>query len=255
MNPDNIRSVVLEVISSLDPRNAGSFQSGPIFRMVVDRLGIATNTDLEQVILTTWNDLFRTGHLSWGYDLSNPTHPFLHLTDRGRTALANFSRDPTNPLGYMAFLDSVASIPAVSRSLVEESLSCFNSDCFRAASVMIGCATEDIILDIRDTLKDRMTSLSKTPPSNLSNWQIKRVIDCIDVEISKCTLSPKSLDEQYQAYWSSFIGIIRMTRNDAGHPRSLGPVTYDAAHSSLLVFPMMAKLANELKLWIASSYS
>jgi hypothetical protein len=54
---------------------------------------------MEQAVLTQWQELFRTGLLAWGHDLNNPNLPFFHLTDIGRRALANATRDPTSPVG------------------------------------------------------------------------------------------------------------------------------------------------------------
>ena len=50
----------------------------------------------QQAILTQWGELFRTGLLAWGLNLNNPNPPFFHLTDRGRLALENATRDPSN---------------------------------------------------------------------------------------------------------------------------------------------------------------
>jgi hypothetical protein len=30
-------------------------------------------------LLTAWQNLFRNGQLSWGYDVENPSAPFFHL--------------------------------------------------------------------------------------------------------------------------------------------------------------------------------
>jgi hypothetical protein len=46
-----------------------------------------------------------------------------------------------------------------------------------------------------------------------------------------------------------------MARNDAGHPKSVEPVTFDDAHAALLIFPKLAKLNTDLLIWVSSSYS
>lgn len=78
----------------------------------------------EQAILTQWGELFRTGLLAWGLNLINPDAPFLHLTVRGRQSLANVSRDPSNPAGYLRHLSSIASLDPVSNSYLTEGLEC-----------------------------------------------------------------------------------------------------------------------------------
>jgi hypothetical protein len=56
--------------------------------------------------------------------------------------------------------------------------------------------------------------------------------------------------ENFEAYWNAFTQQIRATRNEAGHPISIDPVTSDAVHASLLIFPELAKLADGLQLWV-----
>jgi hypothetical protein len=68
------------------------------------RLGDCLSLHEEQALLTAWYDLFGSGHLSWGYNLNNPDPPFCHTTEQGRRTLAQISRDPSNPDGYMAHL-------------------------------------------------------------------------------------------------------------------------------------------------------
>ena len=103
-----IRKVLLEVIDEKAKSGSGHFQSGSVLSEASSRLNLR-GIELEQALLTLWYDLFRTGHLSWGYNLSNPDAPFCHLTDQGRKTLENLSRDPANPDGYLAHLSSVAS--------------------------------------------------------------------------------------------------------------------------------------------------
>ena len=42
------------------------------------------------------------------------------------------------------------------------------------------------------------------------------------------------------------VGLIRMTRNDAGHPSSVDPITREAIHGALLTFPEQARLSFDL---------
>ena len=205
------------------------------------------------MILTSWGDLFRTGHLAWGYDLNNPGPPFLHVTESGRKTLEQFSRDPANPAGYIAHLDTQVNLDPISRTYVVEALTTYNSACIKAPAVMIGCATESLILTLRDTLVKKMNQLSKPLPSGLNDWKAGRVLQAIQKELDSQKL-PHPLVEEYRSFWSAFSGQIRLVRNDAGHPASLDPVTGDAVHSNLLIFPALAKLAKDLIDWVTTSY-
>src|ERR1700689_1401705 len=94
-----IREVLLTEIKNEDPQGRPMFpslQQGQILNAVGRQLGASQDQSLEEAILTQWHDLFRTGLLAWGLNLSNPDPPFFHLTQRGRQALASLARDPSN---------------------------------------------------------------------------------------------------------------------------------------------------------------
>jgi hypothetical protein len=248
----SIREVLLSEIESQEPHGYGgqTLQQNSILTAVARRLGITQNPNLEEAILTEWGELFRTGVLAWGLNLSNPGPPFFHLTERGRQALSNLTRDPSNPAGYLRHLASVAHLGPVAFSYLSEGLDCYVGGLFKAAAVMVGSAAESVILETRDAVVQKLSSLSRTIPRELGDWRVKTVTDALQrfFDTQKARF-PRELREAFEAYWGAFAQQIRATRNDAGHPESVDPVTPDAVHASLLVFPELAKMANELATW------
>src|SRR3954451_11307078 len=95
----SIREVLLTEIKSQEPQDplGAALNQNSVLNAAATKLGVNQNWDREQAILTQWSDLFRTGLLAWGRNLSNPGPPFFHLTERGRHALENITRDPSNP--------------------------------------------------------------------------------------------------------------------------------------------------------------
>jgi hypothetical protein len=243
-----IRRVLLEVMQA----NANNLQS----RSVLEEAARQLRGVPHQAILTVFGDFFRTGHVAWGYNISNPDPPFMHITEQGRRALAHLSRDPFNTDGYLAHLDGAAQISPIARSYVEEALRTWVADCHKASAVMIGAASERLILDVRDALVARMQSLGQAPSNDLTDWRIGRVLRAIDALLDpRRNTMPGQLREAFDAFWSAFTGQIRLARNDAGHPVSIDPVTQERVHASLLIFPELAALATGLADWISANYS
>lgn len=248
-----IRKVLLEVINEYANRGP-NFQSNSILSEASMRLGLK-GIENEQALLTLWYDLFRTGHLSWGYNLSNPDAPFCHLTEDGRTTLENLSRDPANTEGYLSYLRKTITINPIANSYIIEALETYNSNCVKAAAVMIGVALESVILELRDELINRLDTIRKKTLKDLTDWRIKRVLDAIKAELdSQKNEIPERLYETIESYWSAFTYQIRTVRNDAGHPTSLEPVTSETVHASLLILPELFKLIYDIKDWIISRY-
>jgi len=252
VNGQEIRKALLEAIDKFS--NSGpSLQANSIFQEVRSKLNIVFSPEIEQAILTYWYDFFRMGYLAWGYNLSNPNPPFFHLTDQGREVLRHLSRDPANPDGYFTHLSSVAKLNPIAESYIVEAIKTYNMGCYKAAAVIIGVATESILLEIREILVNKLKLLGHKYNKDLEDWRIKRVLDELKKVIdSKKSDIPQELFESYEAYWLAFIQQIRTSRNEAGHPSGLGAITEESVHASLLIFPELARLADSLSKWITN---
>lgn len=252
-----IRDVLLRVIAERAPKRPGdgNLQSRSILAEVNDRLGGARDHTLEEAILTAFHDLLRTGYIAWGFNLMNPDPPFFHLTEQGRRSLANLSRDPSNPDGYLASLSQVVTLNPVADSYLREGLKCFVSDLPKAAAVMVGAASESIALELRDAVVAKLQSLNRSLPKGMDDWRLKVVLDSmysfLDYNSGQMT---RALRDSFKSYWAAFLQQIRTARNDAGHPSSVDPVTFDTVHASLLIFPELAELTTQLRRWISDAY-
>ena len=255
VDSETLRRVVLEVVRELGDRSDASLQSRSILREAESRLEVKGIED-ERALLTFFGDLFRIGHLAWGHNLNNPEPPFCHITDKGRAALAALSRDPSNPEGYLANLHESGKLNSVSESYIREALATYAADCFKATAVMVGAAAEAVVLELRDTLVARHDDLGKEHPSNLGDWRIKRILDCVEeLFMAQKGAMPRELFEAFESYWPAFTQQVRVARNAAGHPTSIDPVEEHTVQASLLIFPEFVKLSTELQDWIAVGYS
>lgn len=266
MNRNDIRALVLTVVNEMHDEHGNMQVQGFLNRiqeklrtekpggefLPVDHFSHA-DEGLHEVVLTAFYDLFRNGYLAWGMDFHNASPPWFHLTGKGRKALENISRDPYNVDGYMAYLASAAPINPVAQSYILEALNTFNNNCFKSSAVMVGTAAESLILELRDTLVSKMQTLKKAPAKNMLDWRFKTVLDAFESEIQEKL--PRPLRESFDGHWLAFTTQIRMTRNDAGHPKSVDPVKEEEVYATLLMFPQLAVLSEQLKSWITSSYS
>lgn len=244
-----IRSVLLRAVA--EAASSGSLQQGSILQAAKQKLGGQLTFPEEEALLTAWYDLFRAGQLSWGKNFNNPEPPFCHLTEQGRNTLAHLSRDPSNPDGYLLHLKSRATLTVVAAVYIDEALQTYNANCFRASAVMVGCAAESMALQVRDTLVAAMKGKGRTPPKDLLDWRIRRVLAAMQKELeSQKSAMSASLFESLQGYWPAFTQQIRAVRNDAGHPAAIDIVTPESVHAALLIFPELAHLATELAAWI-----
>jgi hypothetical protein len=177
-----IRLALIERVHDLSLAGDYNLQSNQVVPEVARSLDIRGPSSKveQQLLLTVWGDLFREGLLAWGADVQNPNPPFCHLTERGHRFLSNVSRDPNNPNGYMAYVDSLTTVDPIARSYIQEALNAFHNQCHKATAVMVGCAVERLVLRVSETLADqlnatgKMTTLSQGTQNDLKNWRIKQ---------------------------------------------------------------------------------
>jgi hypothetical protein len=221
-----LREALLQAIKANEPQgpydHKPTLQQVSVLETAAIELGIRQNPELEEALLTQWQELFRTGLLAWGLNLANPNPPFFHLTERGRRALSNATRDPSNPAGYLRHLTSVATLEPIAMSYLTEGLDCYVDGLFKAAAVMIGCAAESLILSLRDSTVQKLIAVGRAVPAGLDDWKVKTVSDSLkDFLDTQSKKFGRKLREPFEAYWSAFAQQIRAARNDAGHPASV----------------------------------
>lgn len=256
INGIDVRTTLLEVIQEMNPNNANqTLQSGTILSEAVQRLGCQNNNAQEQILLTEWYELFRTGYMAWGLNISNPSSPFCHLTKTGETAVGNFNRDPSNPKGYLQHLENKTVINEIAHSYLLEGLECYSAGSYKAAAVMVGAAAESTILELRDVVVEALTAKGKEIPKGMDDWRIRTISNALAkfFDPEKRNL-PKELREAYEAYWPAFAQQIRSVRNEAGHPISINPITPETVHNQYLVFPELATLSAQLNRWVVEGY-
>jgi len=248
---NDIKKALLEVVDQLKD-TGGSFQVVTVLGKFQEKIQIQHNDkDAQQAVLTVFYDLFRVGYLAWGIDMGNPSPPFIHVTEKGRKALQHLSRDPGNPEGYMHYLHSNAKISEITESYLIEALEAYNSGLYKSSAVMIGCSAESVIVELSENLKTKLKSVNRSINNLLEDSRVKKILSGTQIffENEKSNV-PYNLYESFEANWPAFTQQIRKIRNDAGHPANLATITEEDVHASLLVFPELVKLANQLNDWV-----
>ncbi len=159
-----------------------------------------------------------------------------HLTDRGKNTPSNLTRDPGNPAGYMRYLDDNAPIPPEVRSYLKESLDCYNGGHSKAAVVMVGCAAECLIVNLRDiAVRQAHSPWSGDPQENgVGPYQnCHRGLEAF-FQQNKAQFK-KELENAFDGGWTTVAYQVRTARNSAGHPALIAHLD-EAAHATLVVF-------------------
>jgi len=162
-----------------------------------------------------------------GKNYANLDFPFIHLTEYGKKCVNEERIRPYDPQGYMDSLNNqIPNLDPIAREYLEESLHTFNINCPRAATVMLGVASEKVMLNLIDSFIDAIQNSAEKQRIEQkinANWMIalkyrkfKKEFERIKSNIQDPNF--KKITKEYQTYLDTTFQLIRHYRNDSGHP-------------------------------------
>lgn len=163
LTPDQIREALLNVI---DEQENGNLQTVSILRAVKERLELPVTLVRNNWFWPNFTDCLLRG-ISLGGTILRMLPPFCHVTSRGSSALEQLSRDPGNPQGYKEYLKRNSSLPPVAEAYISEALDCYVNGHYKAAAVMLGGASERLVLDVRDAIVQKSSARANLAVANL----------------------------------------------------------------------------------------
>lgn len=174
---------------------------------------------MNQVI---WS-LIRQGFVYMIPPLSGGSGWILDLTDTGRSVAKDGAFNPYDHEDYLHSLREM--IPVISDTVIQytyESLVSFRNDCFLASAVMLGVASEAAFLEMGASFGNWLTGAEQTNFNNVFSKvgvMFSRKFEEFRkrIEVHKSDLPPKLADNMSLTL-DSVADLLRIYRNDAGHP-------------------------------------
>jgi hypothetical protein len=230
---EEIREVVVDILLkrenvSFEPSQFGSLTSGvaEVFArriakpgQPVDRHNRLHPYDAELVRDVFW-DLFRQGFITLGLNDSNPNWPFFRLSHFGQQTLQ--TQSPYRFHDTSSFIAMVKKeVPDISPEAVaylDEAVATFYADCLLASCVMLGVAAEVEFLRLVDVAAKSATHRSVFAPVQKVTF-IRQKITKFQSALKPLIPSlPKDAVEDLDTNLTAIQSVLRIARNDAGHP-------------------------------------
>jgi hypothetical protein len=270
MRYDEARGLIMQAL-----RQPGWNQVNGLFRIVGDlkakAQGINPNLtpsydgglrfldagDQTLLLEVVWS-LIIQGILVPGINDSNQGYPFIRLTEYGKRCVEEDRILPHDPDGYLReFISAVPGADPVVLEYLTESLQCYIHGLNRAAAVMLGGASEQMILVLIEscqssvadpTAKTQFESELTKAPSIFRKFEAfeKRLIG-IKARI------PRNITENLDSLLRGVFDMIRSSRNDAGHPASGAQPGRDAVYSHLRLFIPYCQRVQMLTVWFSNN--
>jgi hypothetical protein len=170
-------------------------------------------------------DLFRQGFITLGMNDDNEQWPWFRLSHFGAKALA--AQSPYRFHDTNSFLSLVKNeVPDISADAVvylDEAVAAFYTGCLLASCVMLGVAAEVEFLRLAEIAAANPTHGGKFSPvakQYVIRQKIAKFHECLKPLIPAL---PHTATEDFETNFQAIQSVLRIARNDAGHPTGAAP--------------------------------
>jgi hypothetical protein len=185
--------------------------------------------------------------------------PFYHLTDYGLSVLKAEAPQPYDPDGFLGHFRTLCpnADPEV-YGLLSEAVTAFNAGCLPATAVMLGCASEKLLLLLCDALQAAIsgaTKKAKFAKALGANWTLAHRYQILQEHLRAMATAkklPQDEEETVEGALPSGYELARRCRNAAGHPEVPGLVDGETLFMNLRMFAEYARRATCLIEYLGS---
>ncbi len=182
-------------------------------------------------------------------------YPYLRITQYGKECLKAGELTPYDPDGYLQRIRAASSaIDPITLLYLGEGLQTFRFGNYLATAVMVGVASEKILLKVVQAVHanldpTRQQKFDQATKGKGAKEQHDQVLARLK---TSATPLPDDFNEVMPQHLDGIFNIIRRTRNDTGHPTGR-QVDRQETHALLLLFPAYCKTAHELIDWLGAN--
>jgi hypothetical protein len=206
--------------------------------------------DAEFVRDVFW-DLFRQGFITLGIDSShNAGWPWFRLSRFGAEALQNQSPYRFHDTAsYLAIVKKeIPDISAEALAYLDEAVAALYADCLLASCVMLGVAAEAEflrLLDVATASAAHGTTFAPVLREKFIRSKITKFHTALNPLLP--TLQPRKDFEDLDTNLTLIQSVLRITRNDAGHPTAVPTPTREQVYVYLQMFIPFARQVMKLR--------
>jgi hypothetical protein len=204
-------------------------------------------SDRDKLLEIFW-DLFRQGVITLGLNDNNPQWPWFRLSRFGESDAARQPFRFHDTASYTALITkAVPDILPAARMYLEEAVAAFYSGCFLAATVMLGVAAEAEFLRLID-VANKNAKIGKSFDKAAKERFIRAKIEAFRKGLEPHLKAlPEAVKEDLDINLNAVQSIIRIARNEAGHPSGTQPPSREQVYINLQIFAPYAAQVRRLR--------
>lgn len=207
----------------------------------------ALSKDDSETLREVFWDLFRQGIVTLGKDESNNSFPFFRVTSWGEKAVREsdtyFITDTT--IFERRVRDEIPNIDEISILYLKESFQAFRAACLISSAVMLGVAAEHIFQLLLDQLESDPNQASRFNGVFQQRTILRKIDKFKAVIASDKALFPQDVKESFDTQFLGIQSLIRIYRNESGHPTGK-VIDREQAFVNLRLFIPFGKMVHNL---------
>ena len=180
------------------------------------------NKDVELVRDVFW-DLFRQGFITLGMNDDNEAWPWFRLSHFGEETLKTQSpyrfHDRNSFIGLVK--NGVPDISAEALTYLDEAVAAFYADCLLASCVMLGVAAEAEFLRLTDIAAKSAVHRATFAPVENQRTIRQKITKFHNRLLPLLKSLPQEAVEDLEANFLMIQSVLRIARNEAGHPTAV----------------------------------
>jgi hypothetical protein len=251
MTQEEIQTTLLKLLKS-GPVSLGQLVSpagnNDLRKVVRSRTGVDFQVEWFELNEAVWGLVVR--RLVWiATHHPYPNNWYLQLTERGKAAADREAVNPDDPLGYMGrLLRDAPGTSEVVQLYLRESLKSFELEGYLASAVMLGVAAEACMLETAEAFANWSGTPARRLKEMLENPRAFYVTKLEEFQKRLTTAKsslPRELSDNLDLDVTAVLQLIRLTRNDAGHPTGR-KIDREDAFNHLVIYARANKRLYEL---------
>jgi hypothetical protein len=202
--------------------------------------------DTSSILEVFW-DLFRQGAITLGLDANQPGWPGYRLTRFGQQIAQQSPLRFHDTQAYIALVKSyVSDISPEAINYLEEAVAAFYADCLLASCVMVGVAAEAEFLRLVDVACESDKYSGNFAPISKLSFIGQKITKFLVILKPLIPSLPKEATEDLETNFQMIQSVLRIARNEAGHPTA-GTPQREQVYVNLQLFPPFARQLMRLR--------
>jgi hypothetical protein len=200
--------------------------------------------DSSTVLEVFW-DLFRQGVITLGVDTGKPGWPWFRLTRFGEKVGSQSAFRFHDTASYVAMIKTYdPDISPAGVLYLEEAAASFYAECLLSASVMLGVAAEAEFLRVVEVATSSAQWGSTFAPVKKATFIRSKIQKFQEALAPHRKTLPHAVTEELDTNLTMIQAVLRVARNDAGHPSGNAAPTREQVYVNMQLFgPFSRQLA------------